>query len=168
MSYEIVFKTIIVEKDGKIYHFSRSGCNNDNAGRKDEDYTVKVYNNRETALKDIEKKFKGGFEEDLKLNSKFVNYDYYYKYLKKKIEKPINYKTFKTEYYSDFHELVNFTCLNNNCTYSILEDENVWTELYNKYGILTIRRNFKELQFEDLENKLNNVRIYIKKRKIYK
>ena len=167
MSYEIVFKTIVVEKDGKIYHFSRSGCNNDDAGRTDEDYVVKVYNNREIALKDIEKKFKGCFDEDLKLNSKFVNYDYYYRYLKKKIEKPINYENFKIEYYSSFQELVNITCLNNNCSYSILEYNNAWRELYDKYGVLTIRHNFKDLQFEDLENKLNNVRIYIKKKKNY-
>lgn len=36
MSYEIVFQTIVLEYNGKIYHFSRSGCNNDDYGRKAE------------------------------------------------------------------------------------------------------------------------------------
>ena len=34
MSYSIIFETKIVKlSDGRIIHFDRSGCNNDNVGR---------------------------------------------------------------------------------------------------------------------------------------
>lgn len=104
MSYSIIFQTLMVEKNGKIYWFNRSGCNNDDFGRKAEDFTLKIYDNKESALKDIER-FKGYYEYNLKLSGKMVSYDYYYNYLKKKIEKPLSYEKFKSDYCSGFSQL---------------------------------------------------------------
>ena len=168
MSYEIVFKTVVVENNDKIYHFFRSGCNNDDAGRKDEDFTVKVYKNKELALNDIEKRFKGCYEEDLKLNGKFVNYDYYYKYLKKKIEKPLSFEKFKKDYYYSLSLLESITCKNNGINYTANEFNKIWRDLQKEYGRITISYNFKDLQLEELTPNMESVRIYIKKRKQYK
>ncbi len=45
MGYSIIFETYIVKlPDGRIIHFDRSGCNNDNMGRKQNEFTGKIYN----------------------------------------------------------------------------------------------------------------------------
>lgn len=167
MSYGIVFQTIVVENNGRIYHFDRSGCNNDNAGRQQDDFIVKVYENRETALKDIER-FKDCFEEDLKLSGKFVNYDYYYRYLKKKIDKPISYENFKNNYYYHFQQLKTITCRNNNKNYEPAEYSKEFYSLLKEYGCITISQNWSDLSIDELRNDLNGLRIYIRKRKHYK
>lgn len=167
MSYEIVFKTVVVENNDKIYHFFRSGCNNDDAGRKDDEFDVKVYDNKEHALKDIER-FKGAFEDYLKLNSKFVTYDYYYRYLKKKIEKPLSFEKFKKDYYYSFSLLESISCKNNGVNYTANEFNKIWRDLQKEYGRITISYNFKDLQLEELTSNMKSVRVYIKKRKQYK
>ena len=164
MSYGIVFQTVMVEKENKIYWFNRSGCNNDDFGRKAEDFTLKIYDNKETALKDIER-FKGCFENDLKLSGKFVSYDYYYNYLKKKIEKPLSYEKFKSDYCNGFSQLKSIKCLNNNCEYIPQEFNSIYYDLLKEYNSIRIMYNYQDLEFEDLTNieDLKSVRIYIKK-----
>ncbi len=44
MSYSIIFKTVIVKlDDGRIVHFNRSGCNNDNAGRQKDEFSAHIF-----------------------------------------------------------------------------------------------------------------------------
>ena len=48
MGYPMIFGTKIVNlSDGRIIHFDRSGCNNDDEGRKPNDWTAKVYTQQE-------------------------------------------------------------------------------------------------------------------------
>lgn len=48
MGYPMIFETKIVKlSDGRLIHFDRSGCNNDNEGRKPNDWTAKVYTEQE-------------------------------------------------------------------------------------------------------------------------
>ena len=48
MGYPMIFATKIVTlSDGRIVHFDRSGCNNDNEGRRANDWTAKVYTQQE-------------------------------------------------------------------------------------------------------------------------
>ena len=48
MGYTMIFATKIVNlSDGRIVHFDRSGCNNDDEGRKPNDWTAKVYTEQE-------------------------------------------------------------------------------------------------------------------------
>ena len=50
MSYSIIFQTKIVNlPDGRIIHFSRNGCNNDDCGRDKNGYefTGKIYNKKD-------------------------------------------------------------------------------------------------------------------------
>ena len=161
MSYAIVFQTIVLENNGKIYHFSRSGCNNDDYGRTAEDFTLKIYDTKEQALKDIER-FKGCFDDELKINSKFVSYDYYYNYLKKKIENPLSLEQFKNNYYYGFLLLKSVNCLNNNVEYkNIQEFNNAYYDLLKQYNTIRTMYNYEDLKFEDLKNDLGYVRIYI-------
>ena len=44
MGYSMIFETKIVTlSDGRLIHFDRSGCNNDDAGRRQDEFTGKVY-----------------------------------------------------------------------------------------------------------------------------
>ena len=48
MSYSIIFETKIVKlSDGRIIHFDRSGCNNDDAGRRKDDFSARIYTEEE-------------------------------------------------------------------------------------------------------------------------
>ncbi len=84
MSYSIIFETKIVKlPDGKIIHFSRQGCNNDNCGRKKDEFRAELYSSEQDFIKFAEN-FRGdepklGFE--LKIGSKYTSYNDYYKHL---------------------------------------------------------------------------------------
>lgn len=84
MSYSIIFETKIVKlPDGKIIHFSRQGCNNDDCGRKKDEFVAELYGNEQEFIKFAEK-FRGdepdfGFE--LKIGSRYTSYNDYYKHL---------------------------------------------------------------------------------------
>ena len=48
MGYPMIFGTKIVNlSDGRVVHFDRSGCNNDDEGRNPNDWTAKVYTQQE-------------------------------------------------------------------------------------------------------------------------
>lgn len=84
MSYSIIFETKIVKlPDGKIIHFSRQGCNNDNCGRRKDEFHAELYNSEQEFIQFAEQ-FKGdepelGFE--LKIGSKKSSFNDYYKHL---------------------------------------------------------------------------------------
>ena len=168
MSYAIVFQTLMVEKNNRIYHFSRCGCNNDDCGRKADDFTLKIYENKEEALNDI-KRFENDFEDILKINNKMVYFDYYYHYLKKKIEKPLSYEKFKSDYCSGFSQLVEIICKNNNRTYKPNNFNKIYYDLLKEFGSISLKYHYdNNIQFDDLTNEMQNLRIYIKKYKKYK
>ncbi len=83
MSYSIIFETKIVKlPDGRIIHFNRSGCNNDNEGRNKDDFTAKIYENEQAFIKYAEKfrqDYDGGFE--LKIGNRSASYNDYYEHL---------------------------------------------------------------------------------------
>lgn len=83
MSYSIVFETKIVRlSDGRIIHFDRSGYNNDNAGRRKDDFSAKIYTVDEFIQKAEDyKKYSKPYKEtdymDLKIGSRSATcYDY--------------------------------------------------------------------------------------------
>ena len=48
MGYSMIFETKIVNlSDGRLIHFDRSGCNNDSEGRRQNDWTAKLYTQEE-------------------------------------------------------------------------------------------------------------------------
>lgn len=83
MSYTIVFETKILKlNDGRIMHFSRTGCNNDDFGRKKNEFKANVYGSENDFIKYVET-FKGNTDEYvvLKIGNKFGTLDDYYKHL---------------------------------------------------------------------------------------
>lgn len=86
MSYSIIFKTIIAKTDdGRIVHFNRSGCNNDDVGRKENEFTAKLYTQEEWEKEikhweDIERYEDDGF--DLKIGSRYCQWADYGKHLR--------------------------------------------------------------------------------------
>ena len=84
MGYSIIFETKIVKlDDGRIIHFNRSGCNNDDAGRRKDEFTAKIYANEEDFIKYASKfmkesePYKVSGEFDLKIGNRFCSmYDY--------------------------------------------------------------------------------------------
>lgn len=83
MSYLIIFETKIVKlSDGRVIHFDRSGCNNDNAGRRKDDFTAKIYTVDEFVqkaenYKENSKPYKDAESMDLKIGSRYATmYDY--------------------------------------------------------------------------------------------
>lgn len=48
MSYSIIFETKILRlSDGRVIHFDRSGCNNDGAGRRKDEFTATIYSDED-------------------------------------------------------------------------------------------------------------------------
>ncbi len=83
MSYAIIFETKIVKMpDGKIIHFDRSGCNNDDAGRNKDEFTAKIYENEQAFIayaENFKQSYDAGFE--LKIGSREASYNDYYEHL---------------------------------------------------------------------------------------
>ena len=175
MSYEIIFETIIVKtNDGGIIHFDRSGCNNDDYGRKQDDFIATYYDN-EKAFLDYALRFKNDYENQLKINSKMVVYDKYYKYLLRKLNNAISYDDFKKFYYSSFSRLDGIEILEPiHAKYDVETGNKKIDEIFHetKKSVL-VRRLFTDLKNENeiIENVKNNnpynskLNIFIKKNK---
>ena len=81
MSYSIIFEDkVILTKDGNYIHFCRSGCNNDTAGRKRDEFHADLYTPEEWE-KHLEKY--EGCDEPIKIGSKWSSIDDYAKHLRR-------------------------------------------------------------------------------------
>ena len=84
MSYSIVFQTKIVKlNDGRIVHFERSGCNNDDEGRQPNVYTAVLHESEDDFVKAVQPYIRDGapYSEcgrfELKIGSRNATmYDY--------------------------------------------------------------------------------------------
>lgn len=83
MGYSIIFETKIVTlSDGRIIHFDRSGCNNDDAGRSRSEFSGKVYTREQfieyaERFKKESKPYKESDRFELKIGSRYATaYDY--------------------------------------------------------------------------------------------
>ena len=106
MSYSIIFETkIVLLSDGRILHFCRSGCNNDNAGRRKDDFTASIHT-KEDFLTIIEgykshslpysKSEPGNW--DMKIGSRYATYYDYGEHLMRMYKRALPYKEFITQY----------------------------------------------------------------------
>lgn len=103
MSYSIIFETKIVKlSDGRIIHFSRSGCNNDNEGRRKDGFSAKIYT--EDAFVEMAEKYKknstpykeSGFME-LKIGCSIATMYDYGEHLLRMLKRAKPYADFITE-----------------------------------------------------------------------
>lgn len=103
MSYLIIFETKIVKlSDGRIIHFDRSGCNNDNAGRTKDDFSAKIYTidefmNKIVKLKQNSQPIKESSNNtsfDLKIGNRYVNSYDYGEHLLRMFKRALSYEDF--------------------------------------------------------------------------
>ena len=105
MSYSIIFSTKIVRlPDGRIIHFDRSGCNNDNAGRRKDEFTAKIYNEDDFIkfaehFKEDSKPHKESNQFDLKIGSRYATYYDYADHLLRMLKRAESYDNFIKNHY---------------------------------------------------------------------
>ena len=105
MGYSIIFETkIVILPDGRIIHFDRSGCNNDNAGRKKGEFTGKIYSKDEFVkyaehYKKKSKPYKEYDGWDLKIRSRCATYFDYGEHLLRMLKRAKSYGEFVNQYY---------------------------------------------------------------------
>ena len=175
MSYSIIFETTIIKlSDGRLLHLSLQGCNNDNAGRRRDDWHSKIYTENDF-VKYAEKfmvdskpiKESDGF--DLKIRSKYCTYYDYGKHLLRMLKKATSFDELKRS-----GKFVTFSSIDGATVYEVgkvLEmsmkefDDYFYKKLYN--GGIRYRINCTPLYTEsDVVNALDNglsIRTYISK-----
>lgn len=173
MSYGIIFKNIVVRYNDKVLWFERFGCNNDDHGRSDRDYTLKVFNNDNEYINYFSK-WLGCEEEQVRMNSKFITLDKYSQNMLKKLNKAITIEDFYNLYSSYFRVVKCFNVKKDNILLETIpeEDFNFYNvkEKYKEMKNVLIWRETKDLSLEEvlsLED-LSKVEIAIYKRKVYK
>lgn len=104
MGYTIIFKTKIINlSDGRIMHLDLSGCNNDDHGRRNDDWFAKIYN-KEDFIKYAEG-FKIGSKPikelgemegfDLKIGSRYCTYYDYGMHLLRMMKRAVSFDELK-------------------------------------------------------------------------
>lgn len=148
MGYSIIFKTIIVLlSDGRLIHFSRDGCNNDDAGRKEDEFTARIYSRSE-----FEKCAKGFMENstpfakdstgfDLKIGSRPATYYDYGAHLLRMLKRAKSYTDFLREYSVTVRYCTGIELLKPYRQFiSCREFEDTWAELTRNYSQVISRR----------------------------
>lgn len=111
MSYSIIFETKIVKlSDGRIIHFDRSGCNNDNVGRSKNDFSAKIYTVDEFIQKveNYKKNSKPYKETDymeLKIGSRYATFFDYGEHLLRMLKRAKTYTEFINSFYFSVEHL---------------------------------------------------------------
>ena len=110
MSYSIVFETKVVRlPDGRVIHFDRSGCNNDNTGRQKDDFRAEIYTEAQfivkaNRLRQNSKPYKAGEESwDLKIGNRFATYYDYGEHLLRMLKRALSYEDFIKSYFFSAH-----------------------------------------------------------------
>lgn len=98
MSYSIIFETKIVKlSDGRLLHLSLQGCNNDDCGRRRDDFCGKIYTTEEfiqfaEAFKKGSKPVKESNGFDLQIGSRKCNYYDYGQHLLRMLKRAMTFE----------------------------------------------------------------------------
>ena len=111
MSYSIIFETKIVKlSDGRIIHFDRSGCNNDTAGRRKDEFSAKIYTIDEFIqkvenYKKDSKPYKEADYMQLKIGNRYATFYDYGEHLLRMLKRAISYEEFIKDFYFRVEQL---------------------------------------------------------------
>lgn len=87
MSYSIIFSQHLIKVGaGRLLLASREGCNNDDVGRRDDEFQFILYNSEADYIK-AAARYSGDFENHLKLNGRWITYSDYGIYLLNKLKR---------------------------------------------------------------------------------
>lgn len=176
MGYGIIFKTKIVNlSDGRILHLSLQGCNNDNEGRKNDDWQGKIYTKEDfikfaEGFKNDSKPSKESEGFDLKIGSRYCTYYDYGMHLLRMLKKSVTYdELIHSGKYVSFNRIDGVTVFENDKPTEMTMkefDDYFYKKLYSNARI-RYRINYTFLETEDDVIKAfddeNSVRIYISK-----
>lgn len=96
MGYPVIFQTKIAKlPDGRLIHFDRSGCNNDEEGRVKGEFSATIYTEedfikRAEGFMDGSKPYKESQRFDLKICSRYASYYDYGKHLLRMLKRAEN------------------------------------------------------------------------------
>lgn len=100
MSYSIIFETKFLKlSDGRMVHFSRSGCNNDNSGRKKNEFEAEILT--EDKFNEIYVKYlniESNDEFALKVGSRWVSFKGYAEHLMRMYKRALSFEEFICKY----------------------------------------------------------------------
>ena len=104
MSYSIIFQTKIVKlDDGRVIHFDRSGCNNDDVGRTKGEFTAKIYTldefiKRAESFKENSVPYKQADNFDIKIGSRYATYYDYGEHLLRMLKRAESFEDMKAHH----------------------------------------------------------------------
>ena len=175
MGYSIIFQTKIVKlSDGRLLHLDLSGCNNDDEGRRRDDWNGKIYTREEfikkaESFKEDSKPSKETKGFDLKIGSRYCTYYDYGEHLLRMLKRAVTFdELMHSGKYISFDRVDGAEVEENGKMISMsLKDftEYLWDKMYN--GGCTYRMNYTFLNGEkkivDAFDSGAAVRIYISK-----
>ena len=163
MSYSIIFETKIVKlSDGRIIHFDRSGCNNDNAGRGKDEFTAKIYTvddfvQKAEGYKKDSKPYKESGEMELKIGSRYATMFDYGEHLLRMLKRAKPYDEFIRSCRFSVHHLTGIQLHEPEEKFMTLEDfdKNFYKLLYSGHGM-----SYTSLiDYPDIKDEANLVRL---------
>lgn len=100
MSYSIIFETKFLKlSDGRFIHFSREGCNNDNSGRKKNDFTAQILTVDEFRDKFNRFYYRTEAYKALKVGNRWVTYKEYAEHLLRMFNRAKDFDNFISAYH---------------------------------------------------------------------
>lgn len=148
MSYSIIFETkIVLLSDGRILHFTRNGCNNDNAGRHKDDFDASIHTKEDFfAIIEGYKAHSHPYNQsepgnwDMKIGTRIATYYDYGEHLMRMYKRALPYKEFIKRYgfYSSICTGVQLYAPEERIL-SLKEFQDNYYELLNRTGRLSYR-----------------------------
>ena len=163
MSHSIIFETKIVKlSDGRIIHFDRSGCNNDNAGRRKDDfsakiYTVEAFTQKAGNYKKNSKPYRDTGSMELKIGSRCATMYDYGEHLLRMLKNAMPYTEFVRSYYFIIAHLTGIQLHKPEEKFMTLEefDKQFYKLLYGGGGMSYTRL----IEYPDIHDEANLVRL---------
>ena len=148
MGYSIVFETkIVLLSDGRLIHFSRDGCNNDDFGRRRDEFTAKIYTREEfeRCAKCFMENSAPHTEEkpcfDLKIGNRIASYYDYGAHLLRMLSRAKLYSAFIRERNVNAQYCTGIEIEKPYRQFvSCREFEDTWRDLLQKYGHVSYNR----------------------------
>ena len=175
MGYSIIFQTKIIKlSDGRLLHLDLSGCNNDDEGRRRDDWNGRIYTKEEfikkaESFKEDSKPSKETKGFDLKIGSRYCTYYDYGEHLLRMLKRAVTFdELMNSDKYVSFNRIDGAEVEEDGKTIpmSLKElSQYIWDKKYN--GGYAYRLNYTFLENEkEIVDAFDNgaaVRIYISK-----
>lgn len=162
MSYSIIFETKIVKlSDGRIIHFDRSGCNNDNAGRHKDEFSATIYTIDEFVqkaenFKKNSKPYKEADYMELKIGSRNATFFDYGEHLLRMLKRAKTYTEFIKSFYFGIKHITGIHFYEpEDRIVSVKEFSDIYDKLFHNSQKISYSRIIEYPDIKDEENLIN-------------